>query len=43
MNNNEISLRLATEASITILKDISTEAYSFFYFLGLLPAGISGE
>jgi len=43
MQPNEVSLRISTEASITLLKDISPEAYNFFYFMGLLPAGLNGE
>jgi len=35
------SLRISSEASVSLLKESSTESFSFLFFLGLLPGGVT--
>jgi hypothetical protein len=37
--NNEISLRISSETIINFLQDAHPDAYTFFYFLSMMPAG----
>jgi hypothetical protein len=40
--NNEISLKISSETIVGLLKDTNPEAYTFLYFLSLLPQGATG-
>ena len=39
LQNNEMSLRITSEAIIDLLEKINPEALTFYYFLGMLPVG----
>ena len=39
--NNELSLRISLEISIISVKESSPDAYTLYFFLGLLPGGVT--
>lgn len=39
--NNELSLRISLELSIISVKESSPDAYTLYFFLGLLPGGVT--
>ena len=39
--NNELSLRISLELSIISVKESSQDAYTLYFFLGLLPGGVT--
>lgn len=43
LKQNEISLRISSEAIINLLNEIHPEALTFYYFMGMLPAGALPE
>ena len=41
--DNRVSLKLSTEATLTLLEETSEKSYNLFYLLGCFPLGVTKQ